>query len=721
MRKNFLSCVNFILLVPLFWLPLYMYLHFGYNSYNAGEVHPSASRTSGNAFEVQETDAGIFDQFGRQGKENQRAIHAVDVAAISNDDLPGADDTLKWRKTKRTDSAHLHSNREVVSPVKLTVKRKSGKDALGDPMIGEDFADNKSVFRHLKRTFGSSNKKTLKDISSFNRDVLDRHHPEKNFTVTHVDTRLPYEKPVYRWSKDGPGEMGKAVPLTPEEQYNADLTFDLNRFNVVVSDRIALNRTLPDVRPPRCRMLRYPKYLPRTSVIIVFHNEAWSTLLRTITSVINRSPSWLLQEIILVDDASEVHCDWLQEPLERFVTGLPVPIRVERLGTRQGIVAARHVGVAMSKGEVLTFLDSHCECTKGWLEPLLERISKDRTRVVCPVIDSISDTTFEYSMVHGMALLGGFSWLPEFLWTEASTREQLRVNYDVNSPLRTPTMAGGLFSVHREFFNHLGGYDKGLTIWGGENLQLSFKVWQCGGSIEIVPCSHVGHIFRTATPYVFPLGAETTILHNNRRVLEVWTDPFVRELFLAMTPAYRTVDYGDVTGEKATRDGLGCKSFRWYLDNVYPEHTLPLDFQALGAIKNIGVNVCLDVIASRKDGKRGEETDAALELCHGNGPGQVFAYNPKGQIQHDRLCLTAQHGSRAALLSICNRDQTTNANQRWIYKERSIINVATRKCLDVKPTGHDERNLFLAATNDCDRGALSQLWTMHNVTIHGFS
>lgn len=46
------------------------------------------------------------------------------------------------------------------------------------------------------------------------------------------------------------------------------------------------------------------------------------------------------------------------------------------------------------------------------------------------------------------------------------------------------------------------------------------------------------------------------------------------------------VDAGDLTERKNLRDRLKCKSFRWYLENIYPESRLSDKFIAFGEVNN---------------------------------------------------------------------------------------------------------------------------------------
>lgn len=142
-------------------------------------------------------------------------------------------------------------------------------------------------------------------------------------------------------------------------------------------------------------------------------------------------------------------------------------IRVIRNEKREGLVRSRVRGAEIAKAEILTFLDSHCECNEDWLPPLIERVVEDETRVVCPVIDVISMDTFQY-IGASADLRGGFDWNLVFKWEYLSPKERQLRQQDPTTPILTPMIAGGLFVINKAYFDKLGRYDTQQEIWGGK-------------------------------------------------------------------------------------------------------------------------------------------------------------------------------------------------------------------------------------------------------------
>ncbi|XP_061628795.1 polypeptide N-acetylgalactosaminyltransferase 18-like isoform X1 [Phyllopteryx taeniolatus] len=452
--------------------------------------------------------------------------------------------------------------------------------------------------------------------------------------------------------------------LGPESRRVAIKKFRYYGYNSYLSDRISITRPIPDFRPDGCKNMWYSSDLPQLSIIFIFVNEALSVLLRSVHTAIQRTPSHLLKEIVLVDDHS-TNLE-LKEHLQSFVDEMngqhgPEFIKVVHHDKQEGLIRSRVSGWRVASAPVVALFDAHVEFNTGWSEPVLQRIKEDRTRVVSPSFDNIKYDTFE--MEEYPLSAQGFDWElwcrylnpPKSWWT-------LRNH---TAPIRSPALIG-CFVVDRKFFEEIGLLDEGMEIYGGENVELGIRVWQCGGSVEVLPCSRIAHIERAHKPYTENLTA--LVRRNALRVAEVWMDN--------------------------------------YKSHVYMAWNVP--FQLKNSLRN---DLCLD---------QGPNTDniPIMYFCHGMTAQNVY-YTSSQQLHLGVLSPTIDDDDNKCLVDVnskprlleCTYAATKHMKLTWTFTpDGSIQNTESQRCLEMVESSQPEFS-FQLAIQDCS----GQKWTITNV------
>jgi glycosyltransferase involved in cell wall biosynthesis len=233
-----------------------------------------------------------------------------------------------------------------------------------------------------------------------------------------------------------------------------------------------------------------PDALPRASVVIPALNEG-ENLIDTVECV-HAHCGPFAPEIIVVDDGSNdgapqrIAGRYHDDPSVRVIAG-----------PHAGIARARNAGAEAATGELIVFLDGHCYVPNGWLAPLLSPFADPNVAMVGPAFRSIRDRG---------ATACGITWSDAGLgnvWLPPETRGPV------------PFHIGACQAVRASAFADVDGFDRGMTRWGSEDIELCLRFWLLGYEVHAAPDSIVYHLFRTSRPYDVDVAL---ILYNHLRM-----------------------------------------------------------------------------------------------------------------------------------------------------------------------------------------------------------
>ena len=353
-------------------------------------------------------------------------------------------------------------------------------------------------------------------------------------------------------------------------------------------------------------------------------------------------------------------------------------------------------GAREAAGQVLYFADGHTESNTGWLEPLLSRISENRKVLVVPNVDPIQWSSLAYLRTSNR-YVGAMDWNLIYFYKRYPKHMQDLIIRDTD-PVPNPVMVGCAHAVDRNFFFETGAYDETMEIWGGENIEHSFRLWMCGGRVEMIPCSKVGHIFKPRLPYSMGLHGNVVIQRNLVKLAEVWMDDY-KKYYYATQDELPPIDLKSMYKRKQLRKSLGCKDFAWYMKNISPDMPIPPnDARYFGKITRVD-----------DSGRCMMKVGNVLEVVHCESQAWkdvTFVIDEKGRFKFDGNCISVVYNKTVNdwhldVNTDCNSSVTTwhyNADAEFIFPASHNL------CLE------DNQEPPVIALRKCVIGFHSQRW-----------
>lgn len=315
----------------------------------------------------------------------------------------------------------------------------------------------------------------------------------------------------------------------------------------------------PDVRPEGCKGAPLPRNFSdhKVSVVLPWLGESWEHLSGTLKAMLHFTADELVEEYLFISDGNP-------DSMEAQLKALSPKVKVIALPQREGLIRAKMRGVDEAKGPVIVFMEGHCIVNQGWLEPLLERVVLHPRVLAMPALDIIpADSWGTYHK--GTSGHWRYEWNFNLVYTNPGGAIE-----ETAEPHMSPGTSGGIFAMRKDWFQDLHLFDPGMEQWGGDHFELTMKVWRCGGIIEIVPCSRIGHLFRE--PVHRPYDVEIPkVVRNYARLARIWTKDHLEYFYKVKAEArsmrIEGMDALEAIHDKLVRE-LQCKDMQWYLDHV---------------------------------------------------------------------------------------------------------------------------------------------------------